>query len=144
MNKTNTEKLLHELLEEAQNLKTRAERIDLFTKHDNFALRTILQLAHNPKIELDFPEGAPPYKKSETPKGLEYARLTNIIRPLGQCVKGNKVSAVKKEQILIRLLESVDAKDAEVIIAAKDKVLHKLYTKVTENLVEKTFPALLK
>ena len=70
--------------------------------------------------------------------------LTNIIRPLGQCVKGNKVSAVKKEQILIRLLESVDAKDAEVIIAAKDKVLHKLYTKVTENLVEKTFPALLK
>lgn len=144
MNKTNTEKLLHELLEEAQNLKTRAERIELFTKHDNFALRTILQLAHNPKIELDFPAGAPPYKKSENPEGLEYARLTNIIRSLGQCVKGNKVSAVKKEQILIRLLESVDAKDAEIIIAAKDKVLHKLYTKVTENLVEKTFPALLK
>lgn len=144
MNKTNTEKLLHELLEDAQNLKTRAERIELLTKHDNFALRTILQLAHNPKIELDFPEGAPPYKKSETPIGLQQARLKNIIGGLGQCVKGNKVSSVKKEQILIRLLESVDAKDAEIIIAAKDKVLHKLYTKVTENLVEKTFPALLK
>ena len=144
MNKTNTEKLLHELLEDAQNLKTRAERIELFTKHDSFALRTILQLAHNPKIELDFPEGAPPYKKSETPIGLQQARLKNIIGGLGSCVKGNNVSAVKKEQILIRLLESVDAKDAEIIIAAKDKVLHKLYSKVTENLVEKTFPALLK
>lgn len=144
MNKTNTEKLLHELLEEAQNLPTRAERIELLKKYDGFALRTILQLAHNSKIELDFPEGAPPYKKSETPIGLQQARLKNIIGGLGQCVKGNKVSAVKKEQILIRLLESVDAKDAEIIIAAKDKVLHKLYTKVTENLVEKTFPALLK
>ena len=76
MNKTNTEKLLHELLEEAQNLKTRAERIELSTKNDNFALRTILQLAHNPKIELDFPEGAPPYKKSDTPKGQEYAPMS--------------------------------------------------------------------
>jgi hypothetical protein len=144
MNKTNTEKLLHELLEEAQHLPTRAERIELLKKYDGFALRTILQLAHNPKIELDFPEGAPPYKKSETPIGLQQARLKNIIGGLGSCVKGNNVSAVKKEQILIRLLESVDAKDAEIIIAAKDKVLHKLYSKVTENLVEKTFPALLK
>jgi hypothetical protein len=144
MNKTNTEKLLHELFEQAQNLPTRLERIELLKKQDNFALRTILQLAHNPKIELDFPEGAPPYKKSDNPIGLEHGRLKNIIRSLGQCVKGNNVSQVKKEQIFIRLLESVDEKDAQIIIAAKDKVLHKLYSKVTENLVEKTFPALLK
>jgi len=50
----------------------------------------------------------------------------------------------KREMMFVQMLEGLHKDEADVIIAAKDKVLHKLYTKVTENLVEKTFPALLK
>jgi|TARA_B110000908_G_scaffold171383_1_gene233942 hypothetical protein len=142
--KQNKEKLLHELLAEAQEAKTRVERIEIFKDNDTFALRTILQLAYSKSIELDFPTGAPPYKVSTAPAGLELSRLKNIIKPLGSCVKGNKTPSFKKEKILIGILESVHAKDAEIIIAAKDKTLSKLYSKITENLVEKTFPSLLK
>jgi hypothetical protein len=137
------EKLLHELFEEAQNAKTRAERIELFKQNDTYALRTILQLAYNKSIELDFPSGAPPYTPNESPTGLEPVRLKNVLAPLGSCVKGNNVAGYKKEKVLIGILESIHVKDAEIIIAAKDKSLSKLYSKITENLVEKTFPNLL-
>jgi|GEM_PF-882799 len=142
--KTNKEKLLHELFEEAQNAKTRDERITLFKENDTFVLRTILQLAYNKSIELDFPSGAPPFNANTNPTGLEPVRLKNVIKPLGNCVKGNKIAGFKKEKILISILESIHKKDADIIIAAKDKKLAKLYSKITENLVEKTFPALLK
>lgn len=142
--KTNKEKLLHELFEEAQNAKTRDERIALFKENDTFVLRTILQLAYNKSIELDFPSGAPPFDANTNPTGLEPVRLKNVIKPLGNCVKGNKIAGFKKEKILISILESIHKKDADIIIAAKDKKLNKLYSKITENLVEKTFPALLK
>ena len=142
--KTNKEKLLHELFEEAQNAKTRDERITLFKENDTFVLRTIIQLAYNKSIELDFPSGAPPFNANTNPTGLEQVRLKNVIKPLGNCVKGNKIAGFKKEKILISILESIHKKDADIIIAAKDKKLAKLYSKITENLVEKTFPALLK
>lgn len=142
--KTTKEKLLHELFEEAQNAKTRDERIALFKENDTFVLRTILQLAYNKSIELDFPSGAPPFNANTNPTGLEPVRLKNVIKPLGNCVKGNKIAGFKKEKILISILESIHKKDADIIIAAKDKKLAKLYSKITENLVEKTFPALLK
>jgi hypothetical protein len=142
--KTNKEKLLHELFEEAQNAKTRDERIKLFKDNDTFVLKTVLQLAYNKSIELDFPDGAPPFTANTAPTGLESVRLKNVIKPLGNCVKGNKIAGFKKEKIFIGILESIHSKDAEILIAAKDKKLSKLYSKVTENLVEKTFPALLK
>jgi hypothetical protein len=142
--KTNKEKLLHELFEEAQNAKTRDDRIKLFKENDTFTLRTVLQLAYNTSIELDFPSGAPPFTENTNPTGLEPVRLKNVIKPLGNCVKGNNIAGFKKEKILIGILESIHTKDADIIIAAKDKKLNKLYSKITKNLVEKTFPSLVK
>lgn len=140
----NKEKLLHELFEEIQEAQSRADRIKIIKENDSFTIRTILQLAFNKSIELDFPSGAPPFTPSTAPTGLEPARLKNIIRSLGLCVKGNKTPPMKKERTFINILESIHEKDAAIIIAAKDKSLSKLYSKITENLVEKTFPSLLK
>ena len=142
--KTNKEILLHEILEQAQGYKTEGPRIKFLKKHDTFALRTVLQLAFNKSIELDFPTGAPPYKELESPIGLEPVRLKNIIKGLGNCVKGNKVPAVKKEKIFIGILEAINVNDAKTVIAAKDKELDKLYSNITYNLVEKAFPTLVK
>ena len=141
---TNKETLLHEILEQAQEYKTEGPRIKFLKKHDTFVLRTILQLAFNESIKLDFPTGAPPYKESESPIGLEPVRLKNVIKGLGNCVKGNKVSSVKKEKIFIGILEAINPKDAKAIIAAKDKELDKMYDNITYKLVEKAFPTLVK
>ena len=141
---TNKETLLHEILEQAQEYKTEGPRIKFLKKHDSFALRTVLQLAFNKDIELDFPSGAPPFKEQEAPTGLEPVRLKNVIKGLGNCVKGNNVPVVKKEKIFISILEQINANDAKVIIAAKDKELDKIYSNITADVVEKAFPNLIK
>lgn len=141
---TNKETLLHEILDQAQGYKTEGPRIKYLKKHDSFALRTVLQLAFNKSIKLDFPNGAPPYKQLDSPIGLEPVRLKNVIKNLGNCVKGNNVPTVKKEKIFIDILEAINVNDAKAIIAAKDKELDKLYSNITYDLVEKTFPALVK
>jgi hypothetical protein len=142
--KSNKETLLHEILEQAQGYKSEGPRIKFLKKHDTFVLRTILQLAFNKSIELAFPEGAPPYKELESPVGLEPVRLKNIIKGLGNCVKGAQVPTIKKEKIFIGILESISAQDAKIIIAAKDKKLDEMYGNITYDLVEKAFPALVK
>tara|TARA_B100001093_G_scaffold476382_1_gene502731 strand:- start:1283 stop:1714 length:432 start_codon:yes stop_codon:yes gene_type:complete len=142
--KSNKEILLHEILEQAQEYKTEGPRIKFLKKHDTFAFRTILQLAFSKSIELDFPEGAPPYKELDAPIGLEPVRLKNVIKGLGSCVKGNNIPIVKKERILIGLLEQIHANDAKALIAAKDKELDKIYTNITSSIVEKAFPNLIK
>jgi len=136
--------LLHEVLEHVQECKTRAERIEFLKEHDTYALRTLLQLAFNKTIKLSFPKGAPPYTPSEAPAGHEPARLKNTFKSLGTCVKGNGVQIYKKEKIFIGILEAINNNDAKALIAAKDKELQKLYSKVTLSLIEKTFPALVK
>ena len=142
--KTNKEILLHEILEQAQEYKTEGPRIKFLKKHDTFTLRTILQLAFSKSIVLDFPDGAPPFKELDAPTGLEPVRLKNIIKGLGNCVKGNNVPVVKKEKIFISILEQIHANDAKTIIAAKDKELDKMYSNITADVVEKAFPNLIK
>ena len=141
---TNKETLLHEILEQAQEYKTKGPRIKFLKKHDSFTLRTVLQLAFNKDIELDFPFGAPPFKEQEAPTGLEPVRLKNIISGLGNCVKGNNIPIVKKEKTFIGILESINVKDAKIIIAAKDKKLDKMYSNITYDLVENEFQSLVK
>tara|TARA_R110002153_G_scaffold74685_3_gene193855 strand:- start:988 stop:1419 length:432 start_codon:yes stop_codon:yes gene_type:complete len=142
--KTNKEILLHEILEKAQEYKSEGPRIKFLKKNDTFALRTVLQLAFNKSIELDFPAGAPPFRELESPIGLEPVRLKNVISGLGSCAKGSNVPSIKKESIFIGILEAINVNDAKTIIAAKDKELDKIYSNITYDLVEKTFPALVK
>jgi hypothetical protein len=144
MKKPQSEKLLHEIFEDAQAAKTQVERMDILREHDGFVLSTVLQLAFSKSIVLDFPSGPPPYKENDAPSGLEYSRLKNILSPIGNCVKGNGVAGFKKEKILIGILEAVHPDDAKLIIAAKDKCVTKLYSKITEKLMEKAYPKLLK
>ena len=138
------EKQLFEIFEEVNNASTQVDRMEILKKHEGFSLFTILQLAFDENIELDFPSGAPPFKKNPAPVGLQYTRLNRALKPLGQCIKGNKIPVAKKERIFINILEQVHPKDAEIIVAAKDKKLAKLYTKITDKLIGKAYPTLVK
>ena len=56
--------------------------------------------------------------------------------------QNKRVPNFKKEAGLIRLLESVHPKDAELLVAMKDKDIKSLYKGVTLTTVQKAFPAL--
>ena len=119
------------------------DKVKHLRENQSFGLATLLQLAFDPKIKLELPEGSPPLKSDPSSPDRTLQRYDNAIRDIVVCVVENKIPAFKKEKVFIQILESVSDKDAEIIIAAKDKKLTELYPLVTLELVKSAFPTLL-
>jgi hypothetical protein len=137
------DKLPFEVFEEMEALTTIAKRDAHLKKYDSFVLRTILQANFDKNIVLELPEGTPPFVKDLAPPGASMARLNSAIKVLGQLVVGNaKFNKVQKEVAFIKLLEGCNQKDAEVLIAMKDKTLSTMYPTLTLALVKKAIPSI--
>ena len=136
--------LPHETFECVAKASTVDKRIKILQENATFALKTILQVNFRDDITFDFPEGKPPYKPDEmTVPGFQLRSIEKGIKLLKNCVSQNtKIPNIKKESIFIRLLESVHPKDAEILIAMKDKDLKSLYKGLTLATVKKAFPTL--
>lgn len=130
-----------EILEKANTLKTKKERIDYLRSNDNVALRGIIQLALDPKFIWSLPVGAPPYKpfRGVDNEGVLYSEM----RRLYIFLEGGHptLKQMRREQLFIQLLESVTPKDAEMLIAVKDKKLP--YKGITRDVIHEAFPGLL-
>jgi len=132
---------ISEILELASKKETKEEKIEVLRKYDGVTLRTILQGAFDPGIEWDLPEGAPPYKPCDFLD--QQGRLYQETRRLWIFLKGRRpdIKPVKKEQLFIGLIESLDKDDAKLLLAIKDKKMP--YKGITYKLVQEAFPGLL-
>jgi hypothetical protein len=93
-------------------------------------------------VKLDLPEGKPPYKEDDAPTGMQLQAIDTAIRKLGYLVPNSGYDKIKKEVMFIQMLESIHQKDAAIVVAAKDGKLQDLYSKITINLVQDSFPKL--
>ena len=138
--------LPHEVFSNVQKIEDRDQRIDYLKKNAYKQVKTILQLAYNDKVELDFPEGAPPYKENDEVR-FPIVSMNRVFKNIGNCTKQAKYSKIRKERWFIGILETLSAEDAKILIAAKDGKLStfadKKYSKITESLVKDTFPEIL-
>lgn len=136
----------HEVFTNAQKIEDRDQRIVYMKRNAYKQVKTILQLAYNDNIKLDFPEGAPPYKENEETR-FPISSMNRIFTNIGNCTVQAKYSKIRKERWFITMLETLSAKDAKILIAAKDGKLstfaNKKYSKITKTLVRDTFPELL-
>lgn len=128
------------IIETAASFKKIEERVEFLRKHDSTALQTVLKYGLDPKIKWALPEGAPPYKKCEALdiEGMLYSEA----RRLYLFVEGGNqnLTKLKREMLYINMLESLHPKDAEILIAAKDKKLPK---GITIKVVNLAFPRLI-
>lgn len=133
-------KSLSSILEAASQPEDVADRVTILRENDIPAIRQLLYLMWGPTKFL-LPEGTPPY----TPYLAEPVpyRLYNEMRRMYLFVEGGHptLSQQKREQLFIELLESIDPKDAELLIAIKDK--RTPWKKLARNVVIKAFPDLL-
>ena len=138
--------LPHEVFSNVQKIEDRDQRIDYLKKNAYKQVKTILQLAYNDKVELDFPEGAPPYKEYDEFR-FPIVSMNRVFKNIGNCTKQAKFSKIRKERWFIGILETLSAEDAKILIAAKDGKLStfadKKYSKITKSLVKDTFPEIL-
>jgi hypothetical protein len=121
------------------------DRVKFLQEKQSFAIRTILQCAFTPHIVLDLPEGVPPFERDILPVGNSLGRVDKAVKVLGQLVapggtptKG--LSRMKKETRFIALLESINGKDADVILAMKDKKLTEMFPALDLTLAKAAFP----
>jgi hypothetical protein len=129
---------LSELITKAGNLKTDKEKIDWLKKNESLPLRTILKFTYNENIQFLLPNEAPKWKKNGL-VGIE-AMLYKEIKRLAIFIKGggyDHLNQIRREQLFISLLESIDDKDAELVASMITK---KDFPGLPKKLVIQTFP----
>ena len=141
--KHNITKLPHELFQLCDEAENVAERVKLLQEHGTFGIKTLLQANYKEEVEFDLPKGVPPYKENEAVAGDQRRHFEKHVVQLKHLIKQSPMTSFKKEVTYIKLLESLCAEDAKIVIAVKDKNLKGLYRTLTEATVRKAFPTLL-
>lgn len=133
-------KLISAILEDISKTKSRTDKVmKLRQQGNNNALKAVLQAAFDERIVFELPEGEPPYKKSEdmidNTGGLyqEFRKFYIFTKNK----RSANIKQMKREMVFIQVLESVHPKDAELVIAMKDKKIP--YKGITKKLVQEAY-----
>lgn len=138
----------HELFVEVEKMPSFHDKVLHLQTHQSFAVRTILQCNFSPIIRLELPDGAPPFVRDTLPQGNSMARIERSIKVLWKIAiyygpPSPTMNRIQKEAMFIQLLESINEKDADVILAMKEKELTRMFPSIDETLVKAAFPDLL-
>jgi hypothetical protein len=140
------QKTFHSIFEEVGKATKKADKIAVLHKYSSPQLKQVLGLTFDPTVKWLLPEGTPPYKPLPKSADQESSLYTELRRSYLFYNSGNETSQnlknVRREQLFIEMLESIDPDDAKVLIAMKDRKLP--YKGLTRKLVAEAFPNLAK
>jgi hypothetical protein len=133
--------LISEVLSKLAKAKTKDQKVRILRENDTSPLRMILKASFDPSIEWELPEGEVPYKVNDAPDGTEHTNLAHESRLLFHFIKGGnpKLSALRRENMFLQLLEGLSEEEAEILIAAKDGALHRKYKGLSDAVVKEAF-----
>lgn len=102
---------------------------------ENSMLKLMLQNNFIEENKWLLPEGDPPYKPSVEPEGMA---PNNLYMECSRfyVLRRADLTPIKRESIFISMLESVDPKEAKILLAIKDQKLSKLYPNITKESVK--------
>jgi len=133
--------LLSEVLQKLGKIKSKKDKVLYLKDNNTDALRQIIKSSFDPKIKWALPYGEVPYVQNEAPEGTEHNVLAYEIRKIYHFIEsGNsKISQTKREMMFVQMLEGLHPDEADVLIAAKDKILHQKYKGLSINVVKEAF-----
>ena len=133
--------LISEIFQKVNNAKTKPEKIKILKTNDSDALRSVCKMSFDPKIISELPEGSPPFIENEAPEGTEHTKLSTEYKKLYRFCKGGDPSlqSMRREQLFVQMLEGLHPKEADIVIAVKDKNLEDMYD-VPFEVVEEAYP----
>lgn len=135
------ELLISEILDKVSKLKSKKDKVKFLQENNTDSLRMVLKSAFDPKIKWLLPEGDVPYKRNDAPEGTEHSVLAYEARKLYHFLEGGNadITQGKRETMFIQMLEGLHESEADVLCAAKDKVLHQKYKGLSEPVVKEAF-----
>jgi hypothetical protein len=138
-------KNIYQILDEIDAATSKQEKMNAIERNLSKIFVEVLELAYHPKYEWlvkDMPEN---YLSPETPPKYGYAQMSTQIRKLYLFQKGNPPAEIltpqKREELLFQLLNSLEPREAEVIIGIFKKDLG--VRGMDYKFVKEAFPTLL-
>jgi hypothetical protein len=129
---------LAEIVNSARKAETVEEKVAVLKKNDSTQLRDILALMCDARWTFDLPETAPPYTESDINEshGLLYREMRKMPYFVEQRQEGQGMNRVKKEQIFIQMLESIDKDDAQLVVRT---IAKEPYPDLSPEVINKAF-----
>ena len=133
--------LISEILDKVSKLKTKKEKIAWLKQNNSDGLRMVIKSSFDPELKWLLPEGDVPFNRNEAPEGTEHTDLHTEAKKLYHFIEGGNydITQGKRENLFIQMLEGLQEGDADVLVAAKDKSLHRKYKGLSDNVVKEAF-----
>ncbi|SVA65927.1 uncharacterized protein METZ01_LOCUS118781, partial [marine metagenome] len=122
-------------------LKTKNQKVAHLRQYNTDALRQVIKSSFDPKVKWALPFGEVPYIANDAPEGTEHNNLSYESRKLYHFIEGGnpQLSQNKRESMFVQMLEGLHPDEADVIVAAKDKILHQKFKGLSANVVKEAF-----
>ena len=132
---------MNEILELVSEQKTDAKKVALLKEYECDILKSLFIWNFDDSVISLLPPGSVPYKPNENPLGTDHSSLRREQRNLYMFVKGGNdaLSTIRRETIFIQMLEGLHPKEADIVIAVKDKALEDKYD-IPFEVVEEAYP----
>ncbi|NBP01210.1 MAG: hypothetical protein EBU90_13935 [Proteobacteria bacterium] len=138
-------KNIYEIFDEFEEAKTKEERKAVIERNLSPTLYKVLEYAFHPNYEWTIEEIPDSYKIPDTFPGVSYAHLGTELRRIYLFQKGHpteqNLTEQRKTELLIQLLESLEPREAEVIMGIMKKDLG--VKGLTYKFVKECFPNML-
>lgn len=136
---------MYEIFRDFERAPDRASKIAVLQKNKRQTLLDVLQGAFHPDIKYLI-KSKPSYRKSDAPAGLGYSSIDVEMRRVYLFVDGSnsapkELTDVRRQHLLVQILESLEALEADVFM---NMILKDLKVKgLTYKIVQEAFPKLL-
>ena len=138
-------KNLYEVFDEFEAVSSKKDKMAVIERNLSKALVDTLTLAFHPNFQWLITEMPHNYKIPDTLKGVSHANLSTELRKLYLFRKGDptaeKMTPQKRNELLLQLLESLEFREAEVVIGILSKDLG--VKGLTYKFVKEAFPNML-
>jgi len=120
-------KNVYEVFDEFAKAESKQDKINVLANNWTPTLKLVLQLAYRPEMQWKFKDYPERYKRPDTQPGISYASLDTELKRLYMFRVGNetaeKLTTKRAEEILMVLLESLEPREADVVIGIFKKDL---------------------
>ena len=133
--------LISEILDKVSKLKTKKEKVAWLKQNNSDGLRMVIKSSFDPKMKWLLPGGDVPFNRNDAPDGTEHTDLHMESRKLYHFIEGGNydITQTKRETLFIQMLEGLQENDADVLVSAKDKSLHRKFKGLSDNVVKEAF-----
>ena len=133
--------LFSEILTRLGKIKSKKDKVTFLKQHNTDALRMIIKSSFDPKVKWALPYGEVPFIPNDAPEGTEHNVLSYEARKLYHFIEGgdNLIHQNKRESMFVQMLEGLHPDEADILVAAKDKMLHQKYKGLSDNVVKEAF-----